>query len=116
MRTEMCIRDRRRTNTQHLTNDSGRASLYISRKGSMTLEAAMAVPFFLCAVTALLYLFVFTAQNGQAYRRLMEKAEMLAVTAGQITEDDPYIRLYDYETDVYKRQEPERDRCKDLCA
>ena len=64
----------------------------------MTLEAAMAVPFFLCAVTALLYLFVFTAQNGQAYRRLMEKAEMLAVTAGQITEDDPYIRLYDYET------------------
>lgn len=88
----------RRTNTQHLTNDSGRASLYISRKGSMTLEAAMAVPFFLCAVTALLYLFVFTAQNGQAYRRLMEKAEMLAVTAGQITEDDPYIRLYDYET------------------
>lgn len=29
----------RRTNTQHLTNDSGRASLYISRKGSMTLEA-----------------------------------------------------------------------------
>ena len=69
----------RRTNTQHLTNDSGRASLYISRKGSMTLEAAMAVPFFLCAVTALLYLFVFTAQNGQAYRRLMEKAEMLQV-------------------------------------
>ena len=88
----------RRTNTQHLTNDSGRASLYISRKGSMTLETAMAVPFFLCAVTALLYLFVFTAQNGQAYRRLMEKAEMLAVTAGQITGDDPYIRLYDYET------------------
>ena len=64
----------------------------------MTLETAMAVPFFLCAVTALLHLFVFTAQNGQAYRRLMEKAEMLAVTAGQITGDDPYIRLYDYET------------------
>lgn len=88
----------RRTNTQHLTSDFERASLCISQKGSMTLEAAMALPFFLCAVTAFLYLFLFTAQSGQAYRSLTEKAEVLAVTAGQFSENDPYIRLYDYDT------------------
>lgn len=77
---------------------AGRASFCIHRKGSLTLEATLTLPFLLCAVTALLYLFAFSASNGVDYRALMEKAETLAVTAGQGLTDDPYIDLYDYDT------------------
>lgn len=71
-----------------------RASLCVSRKGSVTLETSLILPFLLCAVTALLYLFAFTSAEARAERKLMERAELLAVTAWQNT-GDPYVRLYD---------------------
>ena len=72
-----------------------RVSSYAFQKGSLTVEASFLLPFLLCAVTALLYLFTFTSIKARDYRRLMEKAELLAVTAGQTDQYDPYIRLYD---------------------
>ncbi len=72
-----------------------RASLSAFRRGSMTLEASLLLPFFLCAVTALLYLFAFSSIQSREGRTLVERAEALAVTAGQRNPADPYIRLYD---------------------
>lgn len=72
-----------------------RASLGAFLKGSMTLEASLVLPFLLCAITALLYIFAFTSEQSKESRKLMERAEALAVTAGQMSEKDPYIRLYD---------------------
>ncbi len=69
-----------------------------SRKGSLALEAAMALPLLLFAVTALLWIFTFTASQARSYRTLTERAQTLAVTVGQASEGDPYIRLYDYDT------------------
>ena len=77
---------------------SGRASRCTLRKASFTLETALAFPFFLCAVTALLYLFAFSSLQAKDYRKLTEKAELMAVTAGQLKEQNSYITLYDYET------------------
>ncbi|MCD8364167.1 MAG: hypothetical protein LUC98_14655 [Lachnospiraceae bacterium] len=77
---------------------AGRVSFCASGQGSLTLEATLTLPFLLCAVTALLYLFAFSAANAVDYRALVEKAETLAVTAGQQMTDDPYIDLYDYDT------------------
>lgn len=74
-----------------------RAFPHAFRKGSLTLEASLILPLFLCAVTALLYLFSFSASQARGYRSLMEKAELLALTLGQTSEADPYIRLYDHE-------------------
>lgn len=74
-----------------------RASPGAFRKGSMTVEASFVLPFLLCAVTALLYLFSFTSVQAEKSRKLAERAELLAVTAGQAYESDPYIRLYDAE-------------------
>ncbi|MCD8097772.1 MAG: hypothetical protein LUE31_07035 [Lachnospiraceae bacterium] len=92
--------------TPHVWNKSkfsnrkkaGRASFCVFEKGSLTLETTLTLPFLLCAVTALLYLFAFSAANARDYRALVEKAETLAVTAGQSLTDDPYIELYDYDT------------------
>lgn len=72
-----------------------RASLRAFQKGSMTVEASLVLPFLLCAVTALLYLFSFTSVQAKESRELAERAELLAVTAGQAYESDPYIRLSD---------------------
>ena len=72
-----------------------RASLCAFGKGSMTVEASLVLPFLLCAVTALLYLFSFTSVQAKESRKLTERAELLAVTAGQAYASDPYIRLYD---------------------
>lgn len=72
-----------------------RVSLYVFQKGSLTVEASFLLPFLLCAVTALLFLFTFTSIKARDYRSLVEKAELLAVTVGQADKDDPYIRLYD---------------------
>ena len=72
-----------------------RVFLHVSLKGSMTLEASLVLPFLLCAVTALLYIFAFTSIQSKESRKLMERAEALAVTAGQMSRGDPYIRLYD---------------------
>ena len=72
-----------------------RASLGVSLKGSMTLEASLVLPFLLCAVTALLYLFAFTSVQTKESRELMERAQLLAVTAGQEYHTDPYIKLSD---------------------
>ncbi len=77
---------------------SGRASRCTLRKASFTLETALALPAFLFAVTALLYLFSFSALQAKDYRKLMEKAELLAVTTEVVTGQNPYITLYDYET------------------
>ncbi len=77
---------------------SGRASRCTLRKASFTLETALALPAFLFAVTALLYLFSFSALQAKDYRKLTEKAELLAVTAEAVTGQNPYITLYDYET------------------
>lgn len=83
----------------HLTTFlSGRASRCTLRKASFTLETALALPAFLFAVTALLYLFSFSALQAKDYRKLIEKAELLAVTAEAFTRQNPYITLYDYET------------------
>lgn len=70
-----------------------RASPYVFRKGSLTLEASLTVPLFLCAVAVLLGLYVFTASQTKKERTLMERAQLLAVTAGQDMEGDPYICL-----------------------
>lgn len=72
-----------------------RASLCISRKGSITLETSMSLPFFLCAIAALICLFSFSSIQAKKERALMEKAELLAVTVGQDAKEDPYILLYD---------------------
>ena len=83
----------------HLTTFlSGRASRCTLRKASFTLETALALPAFRLAVTALLYLFSFSALQAKDYRKLTEKAELLAVTAEAFTGQNPYITLYDYET------------------
>lgn len=65
------------------------------RKGSLTLEASLILPFLLCAVTALLYMYAFTSVQAKESRSLMERAELLAVTAGQGYGADPYVRLYE---------------------
>lgn len=72
-----------------------RASLCTSRKGSITLETSLALPFFLCAVAMLICLFSLSAAQAQKERLLMEKAQMLAATVGQEAKTDPYILLYD---------------------
>lgn len=72
---------------------SGRTSFCVRSKGSMTLEASLALPFLLCAVASLLWLFSFTAIQARESRNLMERAQLLAVTvASEAT--DPYVRLY----------------------
>lgn len=70
-----------------------RTSLCTSKKGSMTVEASLVLPFLLFAVTALLYLFSFTSVQAKESRELTERAELLAVTVGCTRESDPYIRL-----------------------
>lgn len=72
-----------------------RASLGVSVRASMTLEASLILPFLLCAVTALLYLFAFTSVQAKESRKLVERAELLAVTVGQSDRLDPYVKLVD---------------------
>lgn len=72
-----------------------RVSLCTFQRGSVTLEAALALPFFLCAVAALICLFSFSSAHAKRERALMEKAQMLAVTTQEVN-TDPYILLYDY--------------------
>lgn len=71
----------------------GRTSFCALCKGSITLEASLALPFLLCAVASLLWLFSFTAIQAKGNRSLMEKAQLLAVTVASDT-TDPYVRLY----------------------
>lgn len=73
--------------------DDRRASLCASVRGSLTLEAALVLPLFLCVITALFYLFAFTAIQAKESRKLMERAQILAVTMTETA--DPYIRLHD---------------------
>lgn len=80
------------------TKPGRRVSLRRLRRGSLTLETALVLPLLLCAAAALLYLFAFTSSQAGAYRTLSERTQLLAVTAGQGAEEDPYIRLYDYQT------------------
>lgn len=92
-------------------SDDRRVFLYASLKGSLTLETAIVLPFLLCAVTAMLYLCTFTARQAEDYRTLTERAELLAVTVGQSSDQDPYIRLYDSSflslpfTEIFKKRE-----------
>ncbi len=72
-----------------------RASLGAPLRGSMTLETAFVLPFLLCAVTALLYLFAFTSVQAKESLQLVERAKLLAVTVGQNKGSDPYIKLAD---------------------
>jgi hypothetical protein len=72
-----------------------RVSLCAPQNGSLTLEMALVLPLLLCAVTALLWLFAFTAGQARSYRSLTEKAQTLAVASYQMSGEDPYIRLYD---------------------
>lgn len=71
-----------------------RASPGAFARGSLTLEASLVLPFLLCAVTALLYLFVFTSMQAKENRTLMERAQTLAITVGQSYGSDPYVKLY----------------------
>jgi len=80
--------------TPHKMDLDRRVSVCAFRRGSLTLEAALLLPFFLCAVTALLYLYTFTAVQARSERKLMERAQMAAVTAGQSMRSDPYIKLH----------------------
>lgn len=92
-----CGQKKHRTQLQILRRQDGRrVSLCVFCKGSITLEAALAVPLFLCVITALLYLFAFTSVQAKESRKLMERAELLAVTIRE--SEDPYIRLYDAAT------------------
>ena len=43
-------------------------------------------------------IFIFFLRPAKDYRKLTEKAELLAVTAEAFTGQNPYITLYDYET------------------
>lgn len=79
----------------HLKKLLRRVSLCAFQRGSLTVEAAAVLPFFLCSVAVLLFLFTVTATRAKAYREQMEKAEALAVTVGRTVSEDPYIRLYD---------------------
>lgn len=72
-----------------------RASPRVFGRGSLTVETALALPFLLCAAAALICLFACTSVQAKENRALWEKAEILAVTAGQAAKEDPYIRLYD---------------------
>ena len=72
-----------------------RVSPGASAKGSMTVEASFALPFLLCAVTALLYLFTCTSVQAKESMELMGRARLLAVTAGQGYGSDPYVKLAD---------------------
>ena len=72
---------------------SGRTSFCALSKGSMTLEASLALPFLLCTVVSLLWLFSFTVIQAKESRSLMERAQLLAVTVASDTAD-PYVRLY----------------------
>ncbi len=74
----------------------GRVPPHVSCKGSMALEASLALPIFLWAATALLYLFAFTSAQARGYRKLLEKAQLMAVTVERDAKSDPYVRLYDY--------------------
>lgn len=76
-------------------NAERRGSPHASCRGSLTLETALALPFLLCAVAALLSIFSMTAVQGRKARALMERAQTLAVTVGA-SQSDPYIKLYDY--------------------
>ena len=66
---------------------SGRTSFCVRSKGSMTLEASLALPFLLCAVASLLWLFSFTAIQARESRNLMERAQLLAVTVASRSEE-----------------------------
>ena len=67
------------------------------QRGSLTLETSIVLPFLLCAVTAMLYVFVMTGFQAEKYRTLTQQAQSLAVTVGQgADEGDPYTRLYAY--------------------
>lgn len=72
-----------------------RVSLCTFQRGSITLEAALVLPLFLCAAAALICLFSLSPAHAKKERSLMEKAQLLAVTAGQEATEDPYILLYD---------------------
>lgn len=72
-----------------------RAALCASGKGSITLEAALALPLFLCAAAALICLFSIFAAQARKERTLMEQAQLLAVTVGQEKAEDPYLVLCD---------------------
>lgn len=68
------------------------------QRGSLTLETSIVLPFLLCAVTAMLYVFVMTGFQAEKYRTLTQQAQSLAVTVGQgVDEGDPYTRLYAYD-------------------
>ncbi len=76
------------------------------QRGSLALETFIVLPFLLCAVTAMLYVFVMTGFQAEKYRTLTQQAQSLAVTVGQgADEGDPYTRLYAYDqvdTSVYR--------------
>lgn len=72
-----------------------RVSLCAPKNGSLTLEMALVLPLLLCAITALFWMYAFTAVQARSYRSLTERAQTLAVTVGQMREENPYIQLYD---------------------
>lgn len=94
----------------HLYNQLRRVSLCAFRRGSFTVESSVILPFFLCAVMALLSMFLLTASRARDYRKLIEKAETMAVTVGHQKKEDPYIKLYDsaMETLPYKARFADR--------
>ena len=68
------------------------------QRGSLTLETSIVLPFLLCAVTAMLYVFAMTGFQAEKYRTLTQQAQSLAVTVGQGADvGDPYTRLYAYD-------------------
>lgn len=70
-----------------------RTSLCAFKKGSVTLEAALSLPLLLCVITALCYLFAFTSVQARESRKLMERAQALAIVTKDVS--NPYVSLYD---------------------
>ncbi len=70
-----------------------RTSLCAFKKGSVTLEAALSLPLLLCVITALCYLFAFTSMQARESRKLMERAQALAIVTKDVS--NPYVSLYD---------------------